>query len=101
MINIDNQIFNLDKRPKTTLNANNESSDADFKISSFDLMNYDQIYLATKSNYYQFNSLTISKLTSDLLFRNALLNHEIELLYPNREHLIGTKSFLTKIYISS
>jgi len=47
--------------------------------------------LATKLNYYQLNSSTISKLTNNLLFRNVLLNHEIEILYPNHENLIGTK----------
>ena len=54
-------------------------------------MNFDKIYLATKLNYYQLNSSAISKLTNDLLFRNALLNYEIDILYPNRENLIGTK----------
>lgn len=63
----------------------------EFKIAAFDLMNYDQIYLATKMNYYQLNGLTISKLTKNLLFRNTLLNHEIEILYPNRETLLGSQ----------
>lgn len=62
--------------------------DAEFRMATLNLMNYDQIYLATKTNYYHLNGMTISKLTDNLLFRNTLLNHEIEILYPNRENLV-------------
>lgn len=75
----------------TNLDRMNNFDDGEFKISAFDFMNYDQIYLATKMSYYQLNGLTISRLTNNLLFRNALLNHEIELLYPNRESLVDSK----------
>jgi hypothetical protein len=57
----------------------------------FDFNNLDQLYLATKTNYYKLNSRLILKLTDNLLFRNSVLNQEIEILYPNYELIEGSK----------
>jgi hypothetical protein len=59
--------------------------------SAFSLINYDQIYLATKSNYYRLNSDNIDKLTENLLYRNSLLNQELEALYPNQNDIARAK----------
>jgi hypothetical protein len=58
----------------------------------FEFNNLDQLYLATKSNYYRLNSRLILKLTDNLLFRNSVLNQEIEILYPNYELIEGSKA---------
>ena len=63
------------------------------RYSSFNLMNYDQIYLATKSNYYQLNTNQISQLTKNLLFKNALLNQELEILYPEIYDHLNNSSY--------
>jgi hypothetical protein len=56
------------------------------------LFNFEQIFLATKSNFYQLNFALISKLTEDLLFRNLILQQELELLFANpKETLIDTR----------
>jgi hypothetical protein len=57
------------------------------------LFAYDQIFLATKINYYKLNTELTAKLTENLLFKNKILNQEIEILYPNHETLTEAKSY--------
>ncbi len=59
--------------------------------SAFEFTSFDQLYLATKSNHYKLNARLILKLTDNLLFRNKVLNQEIEILYPNYELILGSK----------
>lgn len=63
------------------------------EYQSLKLFNYDNIYLATKSNYYKLNSSLVSKLTENLLLRNSLLNQEIETIFPKSEINIVDSKF--------
>ena len=58
---------------------------------SASFFNFDQIFLATKTNFYQLNPASIAKLTENLLYRNKLLNHEIEMLFPTQGTLNRAK----------
>lgn len=62
-----------------------------FDSFNLDAFNYENIFLATKLNYYQFNSANIIRLTENLLYRNRLLNQEIDILYPNQGNLNRAK----------
>jgi hypothetical protein len=41
------------------------------------------IYLATKQSHYRLNVPDIDKLTENLLFKNRILNQELEILFPS------------------
>jgi len=58
------------------------------------LFSCDQMFLATKLNYYKLNTDLTSKLTKNLLYKNKILNQEIEILYPNHEKLNESKYYL-------
>jgi hypothetical protein len=49
------------------------------------------IYLATKSYPYRLNLYEIERLTDRLLFKNAILNQELEILYPKLVSLIDAE----------
>lgn len=49
--------------------------------------------MATKVNYYKLNLGQISTLTENLLFRNRLLNQEIERIFPKTEAAIIDSKF--------
>ena len=57
------------------------------------LFAYDQIFLATKLNQYRLNTELTAKLTENLLFKNKILNQEIEILYPSHETLTHSKNY--------
>ena len=57
------------------------------------LFTCDQMFLATKLNYYKLNSELTSKLTENLLYKNKILYQEIEILYPNHDKLKETKYY--------
>lgn len=57
---------------------------------SFNNIFYEKLFLATKSHVYKLNIDQINKLTENLLFRNSLLNREIETLYSRNEINLNT-----------
>lgn len=71
--------------------------------NSLSLFNYDNIYLATKTNWYRLNLNQIEKLTENLLFKNTILNQELEILYPAAEGkpevLTSSKSHVDSNYL--
>ena len=64
------------------------------EYQSLSLLNFTNIYLATKMNFYKLNLSQISKLTENLLFRNSVLNQEIEKLYPKHGENGSTEHIL-------
>lgn len=59
-----------------------DESSSNPAVNSF---NFDKLYLATKTNFYQINSRSISGLTENLLFKNNQLSQELQDIYSKSE----------------
>lgn len=68
--------------PETSRNDSTNDSATPITLS---ITNYDQIFLATRTNYYKFNTAMINELVENLMFKdNSILSDEINMLYPNK-----------------